>query len=75
MGLVKKGAAISIAGGILAVVGAVFIALGALRANWEGASFIPTWVYDFTLFFSIGMAIFALGAGLALMGLAAAAED
>lgn len=75
LGLVRKGAAISIAGGILALVGTVFIALDALRVYSQGVTIVPVWVYTLIPIFTNGLAIFALGAALALWGLASSVEE
>ncbi len=63
--LVKGGAVIALVGGTLSLVGAILIAIQDLL-NFN----VPSWVQRVIPVFTIGLAIFTIGASLALLGLA-----
>ncbi len=63
--LVKGGAVTALVGGTASLVGAILIAIQDWL-NWN----VPSWVQGVIPIFTIGLAIFTIGASLALLGLA-----
>ncbi len=59
-------------GAVTALVGGAFIAVGYIFNTifWLSNFDVPSWVYRVLTMFSFGLAIFAIGASLALLGLA-----
>ncbi len=66
--LAKAGALIALVGGVIGSVGAVVFVLLRLVNNVG----VPSWLQDLEVLVGVGVAIFSVGAGLALWALASA---
>lgn len=67
--LAKAGAIIALVGGAIGSVGAVFFVLSALYA-YVWSLTVPSWLVPLDVLLGVGVAIFSIGASLALWGIA-----